>query len=531
MEDDSDDDCSSEQVFYCCSHCPADKSMSSQVAHDEKISEYRRFLEMQELGLDVDYRCPDCRDCLRCKKADRTEKISLREECEDFEVKKSIQLDFKQKKILATLPLRGKERDFLSSNRDKAIKILLQQCKKYHGDPETKETVLKAFAKLFDNGHAMLLSQLSEKQLDKFINKEVQHHIPWRVVFSSSPTTPCRPVLDASSRTSYRSDKSGGRCLNDLVCKGKVESLNLLKVMVRFIIGQFALTGDLQQFYNACKFSSDQWNLLRFLWVEDLDPDGKILEAVITTLIYGVKSVSAQSEFALSQLADFIREKNQELAMFLVLSRYVDDLLDSKATKQECVELADAADKLFEKVGLKCKGWNFSGEPPPSIVSKDGLSVGAGGFKWFPEGDFLELLIPGLHFGKARRGRVDDKVKIFDGAKDDMDSFVPEKLSRRQVSSKLASLWDIMGHLAPLMNGLKLDLRDVFKNTETWDEAMAMDLRQKWVQNFLLFEQLRGMKFTRAVMPADATDSKLRLLIGVDAAKQGLMMGCWGASS
>ena len=50
---------------------------------------------MQELGLELNYRCPDCRDCLKCKKADRTEKISLREESEDFEVKKSIAVDLK----------------------------------------------------------------------------------------------------------------------------------------------------------------------------------------------------------------------------------------------------------------------------------------------------------------------------------------------------------------------------------------------------------------------------------------------------
>ena len=121
-----------------------------------------------------------------------------------------------------------------------------------------------------------------------------------------------------------------------------------------------------------------------------------------------------------------------------------------------------------------------------------------------------------------------DNVRIFDVSKDDMDTFVPQSLSRRQVSSKLASLWDIMGHLAPIMNGLKLDLRDVFQNTESWDEAVPSDLRQKWVQNFLLFEQLRGMKFTRAIMPADAVVSKLRILTGFDAAKKGLMMGSWG---
>ena len=502
--------------------------MSVGLGRDETSNEYKRFLEMQELGLDVEYRCPECRDCVKCRKADRTEKVSLREESEDFEVRKSIKLDFDQKKILATLPLRGKERDFLSSNREKAKKILLQQCRKYYGDSDTKETILKAFNKLFDNGHAVLLSQLSEKQLETFIHKEVQHHIPWRVVFSPSPTTPCRPVLDASSRTDYRSDRSGGRCLNDLVCKGKVETLNLLKVMVRFVVGQFAVAGDLQQFYNACKLSSEQWNLQRFLWVDDLDPNGEIIEAVITTLIYGVKSVSAQSEFALSELADYIRDENPELALFLVLSRYVDDLMDSKATKERCVKMAMAADDLFAKVGLKCKAWTISGEPPSSIVTKDGLSVGAGGFRWFPEGDFLELLIPALHFGKARRGRLGDEVKIFDSTKDDMESFVPEKLTRRQVSSKLASLWDLMGHLSPIMNGLKLDLREVFHNTESWDDAMPRDLRQKWVQNFLMFEKLRGMKFTRAVMPANAVDTRLRLLTGVDAAKQGLIMGCWG---
>ena len=43
-------------------------------------------------------------------------------------------------------------------------------------------------------------------------------------------------------------------------------------------------------------------------------------------------------------------------------------------------------------------------------MTKDRLSVGAEGFKWFPEGDFLELLIPRLHFGKTRRGMLADNV-------------------------------------------------------------------------------------------------------------------------
>ena len=78
------------------------------------------------------------------------------------------------------------------------------------------------------------------------------------------------------------------------------------------------------------------------------------------------------------------------------------------------------------------------------------------------------------------------------------------------------------------MTGLKLDLRETFQRTEGWDDPMPMDLRQKWCKNFWLIEQLRGLKFQRAIMPSNAVDTKLRLLTGVDAAKAGLMMGTWG---
>ena len=158
-----------------------------------------------------------------------------------FEIKKSVILDLENKRIQCTLPLVGKEKDFLTCNRDRAMKVLMQQCKKYHQDSDTKEVILKAFDKLFKNGHAKFLSDLTEEE-SRFLDKEIQYHIPWRVVFSGSPTTPCRPVLDASSRTSFRAEKTGGKSLNDLVAKGKVETLNLVKVLIRFGIGKFAFT-------------------------------------------------------------------------------------------------------------------------------------------------------------------------------------------------------------------------------------------------------------------------------------------------
>ena len=183
---------------------------SAMISSDERIRDFKKMQQIHDSGLEVEYRCPKCRECQDCKDADRTEKISLREESERYEIQKSVHLDLENKKFQCSLPLMGRERDYLTSNRERALRILMQQCKKYHKDTETKNLILEAFKKLFDNGHAMLLSDLAPQQ-KSFLSKEIQYHIPWRVVFSNSPTTPTRPVLDASSRTSFRHDKTGGR--------------------------------------------------------------------------------------------------------------------------------------------------------------------------------------------------------------------------------------------------------------------------------------------------------------------------------
>ena len=233
----------------------------------------------------------------------------------------------------------------------------------------------------------------------------------------------------------------------------------------------------------------------------------------------------------MKDLADYIRSENPELATLLVLSRYVDDLQESKSSQEECFRLAKAADQLFEKVGLKCKAWTFSGLPPSPAVSKDGLSIGIFGvFSWFSEGDYVEPKIPKLHFANPKRKKGTIIIKYFEEkSEEEMDDFVPNPMTKRQAASKLASVWDLLGKLTPVMPRMKVDLRETFVQLGpgNWDTAMSPDLRQRWVRNFWVLEQLRGLKFTRAVMPPEAINIKMRILTGVDAAKEALIMACW----
>ena len=60
---------------------------------------------------------------------------------------------------------------------------------------------------------------------------------------------------------------------------------------------------DLSQFYNSLKLREDLYDLQRFLFRLNLDIDEEVLEGIIITLMYGVKSVLAQSEEAMLRLA------------------------------------------------------------------------------------------------------------------------------------------------------------------------------------------------------------------------------------
>ena len=494
---------------------------------EEKISKIKQNWSILESGLQIEYRCVKCRDCSQCRNADQTERISLREEQEMQLIRESVHLDWDRKKIVCSLPLRGKERDFLSNNKDRAMMVLDQQCRKWHKDTVNKPMILAAFDKLFRTGDTRFLHQLSEEELAKFIHKDPQYFIPWRVVYNDSPSTPVRPVLDASTSTRRRSDGSGGRCLNDLVAKGRIETMNLLRLALRFSVGMEAMTGDLSQFYYSCELINEQWNLQRFLWRENLDPEGKVMEGVIGALIYGVKCVSPQTEHAMEEIAKMIEDEFPLLAALIRWCRYVDDFGESKRRLAELKELARQADEVFARIGLTCKGWTFSGFDPPEAVSKTGVTVGVAGQRWWPRLDMVEIPIPDLHFGPVRRGKVDESVPRFKGSKEELGSFTPKKLTRKMAVSKLASVWDLMGKFAPVTAGMKLDVRKTTKLTLGWTDPMPDVMRDKWLDNFWKLEGLRGIKFSRARMPLDAVDDKLRMITLVDAADDMIMVGIW----
>ena len=101
-------------------------------------------------------------------------------------------------------------------------------------------------------------------------------------------------------------------------------------MVLRHSIGLEAVAGDLSQFYNSLKLEEEFYNPQRFLWRENLQDGEDVLEAVITTLIYGVNAVSAQSEEAMKRLANDFKERFPNITKLLLGGRYFEDMGESK---------------------------------------------------------------------------------------------------------------------------------------------------------------------------------------------------------
>ena len=140
------------------------------------------------------------------------------------------------------------------------------------------------------------------------------------------------------------------------MAKGKSRSLELIKMLLRFSIGQSALSGDISQFYNVFKLRPEYWNLQLFLWRADLDPNNPADIAVIKTLIYGNSASAPLSEEGIRQLAALVKDHDPELAEFLINSRFVDDLNESMASEDMARRLMAAANAAFAELGAEIKG-------------------------------------------------------------------------------------------------------------------------------------------------------------------------------
>ena len=180
---------------------------------------------------------------------------------------------------------------------------------------------------------------------------------------------------------------------------------------------------------------------------------------------------------------------------------------------------------------MKVKGWGLSGEDPPPDLSDDGVTIGFAGMTWATKVDCFKLNLDKLHFGKKKRGRYPEDLKRYDGTFGlTLEEFVPQALTRRMCSSVSARIYDLAGKLAPLSLRLKYDLRQLIKTNSAWDAPISTNMRLRWIQNFMMIDDMRDILYVRCPIPSDALRKTVRIQLLCDGGKGGMMITAYSGN-
>ncbi|MEM7375622.1 MAG: hypothetical protein AAF587_43925 [Bacteroidota bacterium] len=462
-----------------------------------------RFDIAERTGSEILYRCVDCRNCKACKSHGAIENISIKEEVEQNLINNSIQINKDASEITALLPFIHNPQIKLAPNKDKAMKVYQQQIRKLNKveNIKDKEDVMKSENKLQNLGFVDYVRNLPTRVQQK-LQTQIRHFIPWRVVWKpGSVSTPCRIVFDGSSPTPT------GFSLNDTLAKGRNNLNRLQEIAIRWMIHQAAFTTDISKMYNTVKLSEDHWCYQRYIWHKDLKPDEIPEEKVIKTLIYGVRSSGNQAEHALREVARLSSDLMPEASKIILNDIYVDDCVSGAESIKLAHQRAQELEHVVNKGGFQLKGIVISGEDPPETMSEDKESVIVAGMKWFPKSDVISLNISELNFGRKIRGKKStSSINI-----------IPEKLTRRHCVSKVGEVFDLLGRVTPITACFKIDLHELVLRNLDWDDVIPDHLREIWINNFEMMQEINQLKYRRTIVPSDAVNLELETLDFADA--------------
>ena len=496
----SDLEPNSDELSIPCTGCSCSSGCEKFIvcAARRRPENYKRFEAIESAGSEITFRCVDCRSCKKCKQGPRLEEMSIEEEYEQNLVEQCVNTDIELAKTVAKLPfIRDPITHLEPSNEHVALRVFRSQVKILNANEEDKRSVLEFEGKLQDAGYVDYFKNLSSSERALISDAPVKYFIPWRPVWKSdSVSTPCRLAFDATMST------KGACSLNSLLAKGASSLNNLQSILIRWSSYPHAFHTDVQKMYNRVLLDQAHWCYQMYLFSENLDVNDHPEWKVIKTLIYGVRPSGNLAECALRRTVELTKEEFPLAYRPITFDTYMDDCASGTENEESSRRVMDQIQLSGAKGGFSFKGCSFSGSLPPANMSQDGESVSVLGYKWFPKGDFLKLNIGELNLAKKRRGR-----KSSSG-----NGILPEKLTLTNCVGRAGEIFDPMGLAAPIVAGLKVDISTLHKQCIGWGDPIPSEMKEIWVANFQLIEDLADVVFNRAVVPSDAQSLEMETI-------------------
>lgn len=350
--------------------------------------------------------------------------------------------------------------------------------KKMEKDPKFHEQYASVVEKYQAEGSSRLVPDEEISTLKPVWH--LPHHAVWH---PRKPDEP-RVVFDCACRTE-------GVSLNDQLLQGPENTSTLIGVILRFRVNSVAVAADIKRMFHQVFVSPEDRGALCYLWWPggDLTKEPKTYQMLVH--IFGATSSPSVCGYALRKAANDNREDfSSETVEAALRDFYVDDLLKSFETTGQAVEVTKQLQELLASGGFQLTKIMSSDRdvlaafPPeeraPAVKNLD-LKLDrlpadrALGIHWNVEKDTFNLV-------------VSDKVQ-------------PE--TRRGVLSSIATIYDPLGYVSPLLLPGREINQELCRKKCGWNDELPEELAAKWREWKTGLASLKNYSISRPFTPRD----------------------------
>ncbi|XP_074620271.1 uncharacterized protein LOC141879055 [Acropora palmata] len=355
----------------------------------------------------------------------------------------------------------------LPSNINISLSRMKGQLKRLRKEPEVLDECDSIIKEQLNSGVIEKVAELEET--------EKVHYLPHHAVIRrDAETTKLRIVYDASSK-----EGKNGTSLNDCLHTGPSLNPLLFEILVRFRENRVALVGDTEKAFLNIAVDAKDRDSLRFLWVEDVrDNNPNIVVYRFCRIVFGLNASPVLLIGTIRHhldTSDFVKRMMEGF--------YVDDLVTGERTAGKAFTLFEKARDRMAKGGFDLQKWKTNDpELREKISSRETSKTSREVSRLEDEETYPKSK------QESQGGMRGEKVLgLARNSENDTFNFahVIERarnleVTKRNVLSLLASLFDPLGIISPVTVSMKALFQEICNNKFDWDKPLTGETKAKW---------------------------------------------------
>ncbi|VDO76067.1 unnamed protein product [Heligmosomoides polygyrus] len=338
----------------------------------------------------------------------------------------------------------------LPDNKSIAIKRLHKVLEMLSHDKPMLEQYDRIFKDQLEKG---IIEEVSQQ--DDATERMVVHYLPHQAVLTpAKETTKMLIVFDASA---HYKDKP---CLNDVLHQGPLILPDMVSILLRFRAHKIPIISDVEKAFLQVRLQEIDRDATRCMWVRDIGRPPTPENIVVyrfTRVTFGLNA----SPFLLASTIEFHLDNmtsGSSMGQEIKENLYVDNLIIGAESKEEALDKYYIAKDIFTGLSMNLREYLSNDEDFNKTIADDDQSKTSSpkvlGVSWNPSKDTIVL-----------RGTMSTTSIV----------------TKRTVTMQLASVYDPLGLLVPVLLPAKVFLQSLWKDEYSWDTPLSPHLREQWL--------------------------------------------------